>query len=186
MNVITHFLMGWTTAQVGPLDRRERAIVTWASVIPDLDGLGIVPELLTRESENPLLWWTDYHHVIAHNLGGAFVITAAAFALSKRRALTAALACISFHLHLLGDLVGSRGPEGEQWSIPYLLPFSDSVQAVWEGQWPLNAWPNFVITAVLLAATFWFAWRRGYSPLEMFSSSADQAFVGTLRTRFPR
>jgi hypothetical protein len=98
----------------------------------------------------------------------------------------AALAFLSFHLHILGDLVGARGPEGEQWAIPYLNPFTDSVQLVWSGQWALNAWPNFAITFALLAAAFYLARVRGFSPLEIVSRRADAAFVEALRRRFPR
>jgi hypothetical protein len=39
---------------------------------------------------------------------------------------------------------------------------------------------------MLLLITFWLAWRRGFSPLEMVSEKMDAAFVGTLRRRFPR
>jgi hypothetical protein len=52
------------------------------------------------------------------------------------------------------------------------------------GQWQLNAWPNFVITGILLIAMFYLAWKRGYSPLEMISRKGDAAFVDTLRHRF--
>jgi hypothetical protein len=97
----------------------------------------------------------------------------------------AALAFLSFHLHVLGDLAGARGPEGEQWAIPYLSPFTDSVQLVWSGQWALNAWPNFAITFALLAAAFYLARVRGFSPLEIVSRRADAAFVEALRRRFP-
>jgi hypothetical protein len=34
--------------------------------------------------------------------------------------------------------------------------------------------------------TFWLAWRRGFSPLEMISAKADAALVMMLRHRFPR
>jgi inner membrane protein len=119
MNPLTHALLGWTLAQVVPLTRRDRALVTLAGVVPDIDGLGVVAELLT-----PLLWWSEYHHVLAHNLGGALVVTIAVICLAHRRWVGAALACTSFHLHLLGDLVGGRGPDGYQWPIPYLAPFS--------------------------------------------------------------
>ena len=38
MSPITHFLVGWTFAQSAPsLGKQERAFVTWASVVPDLD-----------------------------------------------------------------------------------------------------------------------------------------------------
>jgi hypothetical protein len=83
-------------------------------------------------------------------------------------------------------LAGSRGPDGDQWPIPYLLPFSHRWEWTWGGQWELNAWPNFVVMGAALALTFYLAWRRGHSPLEMFSRSADKAFVEALRRRFPR
>jgi hypothetical protein len=88
-------------------------------------------------------------------------------------------------LHLLGDLVGARGPDGDQWPIPYLLPFSNHLQLIWAGQWALNAWQNMTLTAALLLLTWVLAWKRGFSPLEMFSTKADRAFVGALRRRFP-
>jgi inner membrane protein len=95
------------------------------------------------------------------------------------------LALVSFHLHLFEDLMGSRGPDGDQWPIPYLKPFSSTPQLTWQGQWQLNAWPNILITVVLLLITLWLAWRRGFSPLEMISSKLDRGFVGALRRRFP-
>jgi inner membrane protein len=83
-------------------------------------------------------------------------------------------------------VVGSRGPEGYQWPIPYLAPFSSSLQLVWRGQWGLNAWQNILITIVLLMITLWLAWRRGFSPLETVSAKADSALVAALRQRYPR
>jgi hypothetical protein len=187
MSPVTHFLTGWLVANIpDDLSRRDRAIITLAGVAPDLDGLGIVAELLTRRSKNPLLWWSEYHHVAGHNLGFGLVVAFVAFLLAIRRWEAAGLALLSFHLHLLEDLAGSRGPDGDQWPIPYLLPFSHRWEWTWGGQWELNAWPNFVVMGAALALTFYLAWRRGRSPLEMFSRSADKAFVEALRRRFPR
>ncbi len=90
---------------------------------------------------------------------------------------------VSFHLHLLGDIVGARGQEDDFWAVPYFWPLS-AKDYYWSGQWPLNGWQNFVITGVLLALMFTWAGKRGYSPLEMVSSRADQAFVRTLRNGF--
>jgi hypothetical protein len=95
------------------------------------------------------------------------------------------LALASFHLHLLGDLAGSQGPDGSQWPIPYLFPFSNAWQLTWRGQWALDAWPNYLVTLIALAATFFLAWQRGFSPLEMFSGAADRTFVLARRRRFP-
>ena len=185
MSPITHFLMGWAVANSGPsLTKRERAFVTWASVIPDVDGLGIVAEWATRHSEHPLNWWSQYHHVLGHNLGIALATCGVAAAFSRPKAATALLVLISFHLHLVGDLVGARGPDGDQWPIPYLLPFFQLPPLTWSGQWALNAWPNLLITGGLIGAAIVLALKRGYSPLEMFSKKADGAFVAALRCRF--
>src|SRR5579864_7048380 len=223
MSPVTHFFAGWLLASVTPtgrpttLTRREKALVVAAAVVPDIDGIGIIPELLTRNSSHPLLWFSQYHHSL-HTLAFALLCTLAAYLIagplaagtfapsspisdftfgpdireprpSGRRspshpALTALLVFVSFHLHLLCDLVGARGPDGDQWPIPYLKPFSNSVQLAWHGQWALNAWQNFAITGLFLAATFWIALRYAASPLELVSQPANRALTQTLRQRF--
>jgi len=185
MSPVTHFLTGWVFANSARLDRRDRALVALASVAPDLDGLGIIPELLTRHSTHPLLWFSLYHHAL-HTLVFAVVIAMIGFLLATRRWKVSFLALVSFHLHLIEDLAGSRGPDRYQWPIPYLKPFSTAFELTWQGQWGLNAWQNVVITSALLLITFWLAWRKGFSPLEMVSPKADAVFVATLRNRFPK
>lgn len=185
MNPVTHFLVGWTVANTARLNPRERMLVTVAGVIPDVDGLGIVAEIATRNSAHPLNWWSDYHHVLGHNLGFCLVVTATAAAFAQRRGMTAFLVFISFLLHLVGDLVGARGPDGDQWPIPFLLPFSHAWNLTWPGQWALNAWPNVLLTAMLIALALHRARRHGRSPVEMFSKRLDGIVVNTLRRRFP-
>jgi len=185
MSPVSHFLIGWVVANSANLNRRERAAVAIAGVIPDVDGLGLIAEVATRNSARPLMWWSEYHHVLGHNIGFCLLVTAVGFALATKRWLTAALVGLSFHLHLLCDLIGARGPDGEQWPIPYLSPFSSAWQWTWSGQWALNAWPNLLITALALGITLHLARKRGYSPLEMVSSRADQAVAEALRRRFP-
>jgi len=181
----THLLAGWLVANAGGFNRRERAAITLAGVAPDLDGLGIIPELVTRNSAHPVAWFSEYHHLLGHNLAFGLVVTAASLFIATKKLKTALFVLLSFHLHLLCDLAGSRGPEGESWPIPYLVPFSHAWQWSWSGQWALNAWPNFVITAVLMMVTFYLAWWRGYSPLGMASVKADVRFIGVLRQRVP-
>jgi hypothetical protein len=259
MSPVTHFFAGWLLASVSPtgrpttLTRREKALVVAAAVAPDIDGLGIIPELLTRNTSHPLLWFSQYHHSL-HTLAFALVCTLAAYLIAgplagltfstvipgrrsrfsdftfgafikgRRRAalfpdfilspdnrklrptvyldsdtrepqasarrsashpgLTAFLVFISFNLHILCDLIGARGPDGDQWPIPYLKPFSNAIQLTWHGQWALNGWQNFMITGIFLLATFWIAWRYGSSPVELVSEPANQALVRTLRQRF--
>src|ERR1041385_7200459 len=207
MSPVTHFFAGWLLASVSPtgrtstLTRREKALVVAAAVAPDIDGLGIVPELLTRNTSHPLLWFSQYHHSL-HTLAFALVCTLAAYliagpltnftfgpSIQGRRSAshpghTAFLVFISFHVHLLCDLIGARGPDGDQWPIPYLKPFSNTLQLTWHGQWALNGWQNFAITGALLAVTLWMAWRFETSPVELISKPGNQAFARALRHRF--
>lgn len=185
MNPVTHFLIGWTVANSAEVPRRDRALITLASVIPDLDGLGLIAEVATKDSARPLTWWSDYHHVLGHNVGFAVLVGVTVAAFGRSRLKATLLALLSFHLHLLGDLVGARGPDGHQWPIPYLLPFSNNLQLTWSEQWPLNGWPNFLLTFVLIAWALMLARKRGYSPLEIISARADRTVVETLRRRFP-
>jgi inner membrane protein len=183
MNPLTHFFLGWLVANVATLPRRDRALVTAASVVPDLDGLGLVADLVSGDTAHGYYWFTRFHHVLFHNLAFGLLITLAAFAAAKRRWMTALLCLIGFHVHLLCDLVGSKGPEDSFWGIPYFWPLSTH-EWIWEGQWMLNAWPNVLITVAALALTGYLAWRRGFSPVGLFSERADRAVVGTLRRRF--
>ncbi|MEO6259466.1 MAG: metal-dependent hydrolase [Thermoanaerobaculia bacterium] len=187
MNPITHALVGWCLAESVPgLQRPARAAVVLSSIAPDLDGFGLPFELATRASDHPLLWWTEYHHILGHNLVFASVVSLITFTIVRsRRLLVAALAFLGANVHFLCDLLGSRGPDGYQWPIPYLLPFS-SRELVWSGQWALNAWQNVALTLVLLATTFALAWARGHSPLDLISTRADDVFVSALRRRWPR
>jgi len=150
---------------------------------PDVDGLGIVAEILTRHSRHPLLWFSRYHHAL-HTLLFALVVAVGAFCISNRRWIAASLAFVAFHLHLLEDLVGSRGPDGFNWPIPYLFPFSDRWIWTWGGQWKLNDWPNMTLTIGLLCVTVWLAAKRGFSPVDLFSHGADRSVVAALRKRF--
>ncbi|MBI3329122.1 MAG: metal-dependent hydrolase [Nitrospinae bacterium] len=184
MNPVTHVLLSWLVANTAPLTRRERVVVTVAGAIPDFDGLGFIAEQLTAGQEGALTWYSDYHHVLGHNLSFGLLVVGMSWLVCRRRWTPAALSVVSFHLHLLGDLISGRGPDGYQWPVPYLFPFSDIWQWTWSGQWALNAWPNFVVTGVALLATLYLAVQRGYSPLEIISAAADRRFVATLRSRF--
>jgi inner membrane protein len=199
MSPVTHFFAGWLVAGPTSLHRREKALVIAAGMAPDLDGLGIIPETLTRHSSHPLLWFSEYHHSL-HTLTFALGLAFAAWLLSasgnftlgpkiqghpvETRPWTTALLCLlSFHLHLLGDLVGSRSPDGYQWPIRYLAPFSQSAQFTWHGQWTLNAWPNFAITIAFLVLTLWIAGKYTYSPFELVSAQANKRFLAVIKNR---
>jgi membrane-bound metal-dependent hydrolase YbcI (DUF457 family) len=185
MSPVSHFFIGWLTANAAQVDRRERMLITVSGIIPDVDGLVILGDYLAGNSMSRLELWARYHHVLAHNIGFALLVAVVAALLARRRgAVTALFVWISFHLHLLGDLIGSRGPDGYQWPIPYLLPFSNEWQWVWKGQWALNSRPNLLVTMLAVGASFYLAWKSGYSPLEMISDRVDRSFIAALRNRF--
>jgi inner membrane protein len=184
MSPVPHTLVSWLVANSASLGRRDRLLISMAGVLPDLDGLGAVAEIATRARSSPVFWWSEYHHVLCHNVGLGLLLAGVALCAATRRWVTTALVLISFHLHLLGDLLGGRGPDGYQWPMPYLLPFSNAGSLAWPGQWALNAWPNVVITIIALAMTLYIAWRWGRSPLDIASRRADSVLVNTLRKRF--
>lgn len=185
MNPATHFLTGWLIANVDHLERRDRALVTLAGVIPDADGLGILTGIASQDQEVGLYLYGQYHHVLAHNVFFGLLLAATGYALSKKKGLTTFLVLLSFHIHLLGDILSGRGPDGTIWTISYLFPVLTDVKFSWSGQWELNAWPNVVITAAALLLTLYLAWRRGFSLVNIFSVKADEAVVAALRNRFP-
>lgn len=182
MSPITHLLLSWTVAEAAPLPRRDRALVTLAGLAPDLDGAGILLDWAVGRHPGVGAYAT-YHHVLAHNLLAGCGLALLVFALARRRAWAAALSLVTFHLHLLGDLLGSGGPGGSLWSLSYLYPFSQRT-STWSGQWELNAWPNLLLTALLLTWVFAVALRRGRTPLELLSARADARVVACLRARF--
>ena len=186
MNPITHLLASWSMAEVSGLEERDRAVVAWVGLAPDLDGLGAVADSAAR-----LLGYADpalygrFHHVLLHGLFGALLLPALGLAFARRRLATFLWSVAAVHLHLACDLVGSRGPEADDiWPIHYLGPFTDAVTFSWSGQWPLNAWPNIVFTLGLLAFVFVRAATTGHSPVSLLSPRAHAAFVATVQSRW--
>ena len=132
MSPVTHFLTGWVIANSAALDRRDRALVTGVSVVPDIDGLGIIAEVLTRNSETNLDWFSSFHHSL-HTPVFALILTGMSLLFAAQRVKVAPLVFLSLHLHLLEDLPGSRGRDGYPWPIPDLAPFSHKGDLTWSG-----------------------------------------------------
>src|SRR4030095_17244126 len=64
MSPVTHFLTGWVLANTGGWEPRDCLLVTLSAVVPDAHRLGIIPEIRTRPSRHPLLWFSRYHHAL--------------------------------------------------------------------------------------------------------------------------
>jgi inner membrane protein len=183
MSPASHLLISWLVAQ-GGRDRREWAAITLAGIIPDLDGLGLVAGLAMGSIDLAQDWYARFHHELGHNLWAGLSVGLLAWFWCRRSWRVAILVLVSFHLHLFCDVIGSRGPDGHQWPIPYVTPFSTWAWT-WDGQWELNAWPNHMITLLAEAAMLWIAWRHQRSPLGLLSLRADAAWIGYLRRWFP-
>jgi inner membrane protein len=186
MSPITHFLASWSLADALRLRARDRALATWCGVLPDADGLGIlldgINQLLGRAGSG---YYGEYHHAVLHGIFAAVAVPLVLSFFAARRLRMFGVGLLAMHLHFLCDVVGSRGPGADDlWPLPYLAPFSRRLTIQWSGQWPLDAWPNVLLTLLLIAFVLFWAIGAGYSPIGVFSDRADRAFVETIRDRW--
>jgi inner membrane protein len=179
----THLLASWIIAAKTTDNARDCRLVTLAGLLPDADGLGLIADLA-----GPWLGckqtdlYARYHHYLLHGAVGGILIAALLACFAHRRWRVALLALLVFHLHLLCDLVGSRGPSPEDlWPVFYLGPFDKDPMWVWKGQWRLDSWINRYLTVALFLWALWLPVRLGYSVVGVFNRRADQVFVGVLR-----
>jgi len=175
----------WLVAVAATDNPRDRKLVTLAGVIPDADALGILVDWTKAAlAGEPASYecYQQYHHLLLHGWPGALLVSAILTCFGNKRRRTFLLCLLVFHLHLLCDLVGSRGPSpGDLWPISYGEPLFRHPIWIWRGQWKLDGWQNQSIFVVLFALSLWVAIRRGCSFVELFSGRADALFVATLR-----
>lgn len=186
VNPITHLLTSWSLAEASTLGPRDRAIIAWLGVAPDIDGLGAVVDISARfmGMSDPELYGR-FHHVLLHGALGALVLPAIGVAFAQRRRAVFLWGAVVVHVHLLADLLGARGPDVDDiWPIHYFAPFSDAGTFAWSGQWPLNGWPNIALTLGLLAVVFARAATSGRSPVSLFSTRAHDEFVAAVQSRW--
>ena len=127
-------------------------------------------------------YYHRYHHYLAHGWPGALVITAVLTLFARQKPRTALLCLLTFHLHLLCDLVGSRGPGPDDfWPILYSQPLFRNPVWIWHGQWPLYGWQNGVIFLALFVLALWVSAKKGVSFLEFFGRRVDSTFVKILQ-----
>jgi inner membrane protein len=179
----THLLASWLIAAKTTNNPRDCRLVTLAGILPDLDGLGLLvdwasPALGFRNTQ----YYGEYHHYLLHGVFGGLLITAVLTCFARRRWRVALLALLVFHLHLLCDFVGSRGPSpSDLWPIYYLGPFKTHPMWLWAGQWRLDGWFNRYLTVALFLWALWLAVPLGHSVLGVFNRRADAVFVAVLR-----
>ena len=183
MSPETHLLASWIIAAKTTDNPRDCRIVTLAGLVPDADGLGLGLDLVTHWlGLKQTHFYGHYHHYLLHGALGALLIAALAAAFARRRLRVALLALLVFHLHLLCDFVGSRGPAPEDlWPIFYLGPFDKEPMWVWKHQLRLDSGFNRWLAVGLFLYALWLPLRLGHSVVGVFNRRADAVFVGVLR-----
>lgn len=172
MHPPTHLAISWIVGHRLP-ELRDRRLVAWAGVIPDLDALSLLGGVGA---------YSEYHHVVTHNLVAGLVTTALAAAGAKQRWKVAALAFVTFHLHLICDWLGS----GKDWPIVYLYPFTRH-EFVTPYGWPLASPQNAFVWLAAMAVVIWIGVTQGRTFAETFlPARADAAIVKALRNVFRR
>jgi len=188
MSPLTHLVGSWLVAVVTTTNPRDRKLVTIAGVLPDADGLGVVADVIksiVTGKPNTFEYYQTYHHILLHGWPGALLMSGLLMIFARQHWRVFLLCLLTYHLHLLCDLLGSRGPDiGDYWPICYSEPLFRHPIWFWKHQWRLDGWQNQTIFILLLASSLWLAVKRGYSFVEVVSSRADAIFVQVLRKWF--
>ena len=177
MTIPCHVLISWHLARQVTPDVRARRWIGWAGVLPDLDGVGLLADVATKGRTN---YYEQWHHLLGHNFFAALLVGVLA-GIFCRGAATGAWALLSFHLHLVADLISGRGPDGSGWPIVYGWPVT-AREWQWSGQWPLAAWPNTVVFLLLLGWAVIATRRSRRSPLELISTNLDRKVIEAFRS----
>jgi hypothetical protein len=183
MSPLTHLMASWTIAAACTDNQRDRRLITLAGILPDIDRLGMGVDLVQNiftHGEN-YFYYGEYHHWVFHGIFGAFLTSLLLSFFSENRVKVALLCLAVFHLHLVCDLVGSRGPSpADLWPIYYLGPFSRHGIWLWDRQWPLDGWQNRVISTGLFFWLLWKAVKGDKSIVSFFSRRADKTFIAVI------
>jgi len=159
LHFLTHIGISWIAANLVPGSRKDRCLIVLAGLVLDLDGIGI-------------LWSQDayvaLHRAVGHCLLFGLLVVASAMVLADSPWKTGLLAAISFHLHLVLDVLGTGGPP-----IRYLWPFTDWGFA-YRDHWVLSSWQNGVVMAATLLGVIWIAWRKGRTPRQILVGRAGR------------
>jgi hypothetical protein len=188
MSPLTHLVGSWLIASAATNNPRDRKLVTWAGVLPDADGLGVIPDVVGSSisgKECTFYYYQTYHHLLMHGWPAAMVVSILFALYAQQRPRVLLLCLLTFHLHLLCDLIGSRGPTpGDLWPICYSEPLFRHPIWFWKYQWKLDGWQNQTIFVAIFSASLWLAVKRGYSFVEVINSRLDAIFVGVLQKWF--
>lgn len=178
-----HFIVSWVVENALPLDRRSRIFITAAGLLPNVDGFGYAADRVARHLGYATSLYDDYHHYFGHNLFFGLTVSLLLARFCRRRLAVFLFCLAAFHLHLLGDLAGSQGPDGYQCPIPYLYPLVPDFELAWAGQWELSSWKNSAIGVLFFAAALAIPRYRCVTFFELFSVRLENQVLKIGRRR---
>ena len=182
MSPLAHLLGSWTIGAHLTDNSRDCRLVALAGILPDADGMGLIVDLFNHATGHKSLYYSHYHHYLLHGALGAFLIAGLLTLFARHRWRVLILCLFVFHLHLLCDFVGSRGPSPEElWPVVYYGPFAKDPMWIWKGQWRLDAWPLRWATAVLFFYSTWLGAAKGYSFVGVINRRADEIYLAVIR-----
>jgi inner membrane protein len=157
-------MIGWLISQ--PLEkRRDRLLVTAASLLPDFDGAGAVISID---------YYSRFHHVFGHNVFFGLILLLITLKCGVDKLKVSILVFISFNSHILGDLLGS----GAGWGIPYFWPFNKTMfEFSHPFQWELDSWQNLIVTIICIVLIIIFGLLKKRTIVEIFSVNTDYKVV---------
>ena len=187
MNPITHLLASWSLGEASRLEARDRSLITWIGIAPDLDALGIIPDMAARRFwpyRSDALWPLSprasprpLRRDSAFRCGGKPRAPVGLRSSSGAWRPSIFISCATSPVRAVQRSTTS-GP------CPTSVPFSEALTFSWSGQWPLNAWQNVAATASLIIFALIRTATAGHSPLSLISARAHKAFTATVQARW--
>ena len=185
MSPVVHLMGSWLVGSVAAKNSRDRQLVALAGIIPDLDGFGMIVDVtrsIISDQPNTFQFYARYHHVLCHGWPAAIVLCGLLTFFARERWRTFGFCLVTFHLHLLCDLLGSRGPSpSDLWPICYSEPVFRYPIWFWKNQWKLDGWQNQLVFLAIFIISLKRAISSSSSVVEIFSNRADHVFIKVLR-----
>ncbi len=169
-----HFIISWVAANSMRLDRKSRVCITLSGMVPDVDGAGYIFDKLVTNLGYQTHYYEAYHHILGHNIFSAFAVSIVFACICGKRLAVFFLSLLTFNLHILCDIAGARGPDGDQWPISYWYPLRPDIQLSWSGQWELSSWINSAVGVSFFIFALIIARYRHVTFFELFSKRVEQ------------
>lgn len=179
----SHLMLSWYFAEAAGVDTpRDRRVVAWAGLAPDVDVLAYVGAIVYYRLDKDLAFenvWQVAHHRYTHGLFFVLATGVVAWFIASKgpeRVRVALLAMLASAIHNFLDVVAG----GPTWPIYPYWPLTDFKWGVpWS--WTIGEWPNVVVLFVCLAGMLLYAKTMGRSPMECFGDRASAWLTRTVR-----